>query len=188
MESHARGSFEPHRRLDRCLDYLSAHAADAPTLTDMARVADVHPMHLARLFRKRFGYSMGEYVRRRRIAWACEQLSHDAGTISSIAADAGFADHAHFTRTFRRITGSTPRWYRGRVGATGMMCASSLRHAEQALQPHAQHPPPAKPVVSRTELLVDDAAVLRAQDVAQPPRFLEDAAASAGLVELERPD
>jgi AraC family transcriptional regulator len=115
LESHARGSFEPHRRLDRCLDYLSAHVAEAPTLADVARVADVHPMHLAKLFRKRFGYSMGEYVRRLRIAWACDQLSRDAGTISSIAADAGFADHAHFTRTFRRIAGSTPRWYRRHV-------------------------------------------------------------------------
>jgi len=123
MESHTRGWFEPHQRLDRCVAYLNAHAAGALTLIDVARVADVHPMHLAKLFRKRFGYSMGEYVRRLRITWACDQLSRDAGTISSIAADAGFADHAHFTRTFRRITGSTPRWYRSHVGATGRIGA-----------------------------------------------------------------
>ena len=129
-EAHARGSFEPHRRLDRCLEYLRAHAGEAPTLADAARVADVHPMHLAKLFRKRFGYSMGEYVRRLRIAWACDQLSRDAGTIGSIAADAGFADHAHFTRTFRRVTGSTPAWYRSHVGATARPGASSVPHAE----------------------------------------------------------
>ena len=75
-------------------------------------------MHLAKLFRKRFGYSMGEFVRRQRIRWACEQLAHDDATIATIAVRAGFADHAHFTRTFRRITGCSPRWYRQRINAT----------------------------------------------------------------------
>jgi AraC family transcriptional regulator len=118
MASHARGGFEPHYRLDRCADYLRAHQANSPTLADVARVAEVHPMHVARLFRRRFGYSMGEYLRRQRIVWACDQLCRGNGTISSIASDAGFADHAHFTRTFRRVTGSTPRWYRDHVAAS----------------------------------------------------------------------
>ncbi len=114
----ARGDFEPHSRLDRCTEYLRAHATATPRLADVAHIAGVHPMHLSKLFRKRFGYSMGEFLRRQRIAWACEQLFRDAGTISSIAARSGFADHAHFTRTFRRIAGCSPSWYRHRVRAT----------------------------------------------------------------------
>jgi AraC family transcriptional regulator len=113
--SASRGMFEPHERLDRCIDYLRLHTTQTPTLAEVAAIAGVHPMHLAKLFRKRFGYSMGEFVRRQRIGWACDQLSRDAGTISSIAARAGFADHAHFTRTFRRVTGCTPIWYRENV-------------------------------------------------------------------------
>lgn len=116
--SNARGIFEPHQRLDRCTEYLRAHATGTPTLAEVARIAGVHPMHLAKLFRKRFGYSMGEFVRRQRITWACDQLAHDAGTISSIAARAGFADHAHFTRTFRRVTGCSPSFYRQNIRAT----------------------------------------------------------------------
>ena len=116
--SYARGMFEPHDRLDRCTEFLRAHATSALRLADVARIANVHPMHLAKLFRRRFGYSMGEFVRRQRVAWACEELARDSATISAIALRAGFADHAHFTRTFHRIAGCSPRWYRQHVSAT----------------------------------------------------------------------
>lgn len=92
-------------------DRLSA----VPGLLEVAHVVGVHPMHLAKLFRRRYGCSMGEFVRRRRIAWACDQLAEESMTISAIAAQAGFADHAHFTRTVRRLTGCTPQWYRARL-------------------------------------------------------------------------
>jgi len=114
--AHARGEFEPHPRLDRCVAYLDARPLESHRLAVVARVAEVHPMHLAKLFRRRFGCSMGEFVRRRRIAWACRQLSRGESTISAIAHEAGFADHAHFTRTFVRLTGCTPKWYRARMG------------------------------------------------------------------------
>lgn len=114
-DARSRALFEPYPRLDRCLVYLDAHLLDSHRLTEVSRIAGVHPMHLAKLFRQRFGYSMGEYLRRRRIAWACTQLSRDEQTITEIAHQAGFADHAHFTRTFHRITGCTPRSYRGLI-------------------------------------------------------------------------
>ena len=107
----------PARRLALSAEYISEHLTPAPRLAEVAEVAGVHPMHLARLFRERYGYSMGEFVRRRRIAWACGQLAASDRTISAIALDAGFADHAHFTRTFRRIAGCTPRWYRQHVSS-----------------------------------------------------------------------
>lgn len=110
--AYTRGRFEPHQRLDRCIAYLDAHLVEVHRLAGVARIAGVHPMHLAKLFRRRFGYSMGEYLRRRRVAWACAQLTHGKETITTIAQNAGFADHAHFTRTFVRVTGCTPRGYR----------------------------------------------------------------------------
>ena len=113
--AYARGLFEPHQRLDRCVAYLEAHLMEVHRLADVAHIAGVHPMHLAKLFRRRFGCSMGEYLRRRRIAWACGQLARGEGSITAIAHDAGFADHAHFTRTFVRVAGCTPRWYRARI-------------------------------------------------------------------------
>lgn len=103
------------QRVDLAAEYIGQRLAPAPGLAEVARVVGVHPMHLAKLFRRRFGCSMGEFVRRRRIAWACGRLADESLTIASIAVKAGFADHAHFTRTFRRLTGCAPTWYRDRV-------------------------------------------------------------------------
>jgi AraC family transcriptional regulator len=107
------------RRLDTASEFIAAHLTPAPGLVEVSRLVGVHPMHLAKMFRRRFGCSMGEFVRRRRIAWACEQLTLSDLTISAIAMRAGFADHAHFTRTFRRITGCSPRWYREQIRGEG---------------------------------------------------------------------
>ena len=103
------------RKLATCMEYLSCNLENPPRLSDAARLVGVHPMHLARLFRERLGYSMGEYVRRSRIDWARDLLERDEHTISHIAIRVGFADHAHFSRTFVRITGCTPSWYRKHV-------------------------------------------------------------------------
>ena len=112
------------RRLALSAEYIGQQFIPPPRLAEVAQVAGVHPMHLARLFRECYGYSMGEFVRRRRIAWACGHLASSDKTISAIALDAGFADQAHFTRTFRRITGCTPAWYRKH--ASGVQDRGSL--------------------------------------------------------------
>ncbi|HUP89121.1 MAG TPA: helix-turn-helix transcriptional regulator [Longimicrobiales bacterium] len=103
----------PARKLELAAEYIAERPVPAPTLSDVASTIDVHPMHLARLFRRRFGYSMGEFMRRRRIEWALGELADGELTIGAIAVRAGFADHAHFTRTFVRLVGCTPTWYRG---------------------------------------------------------------------------
>lgn len=83
-----------------------------PSVDEMARDVDVHPVHLARVFRHRRRCTIGEYVRRLRVEAACRQLCDSETALSAIALDAGFADQSHFSRTFKSITGMTPGQYR----------------------------------------------------------------------------
>ena len=62
------------------------------------------------------GCTVGGYVRRLRIDWARERLAQRGAALVDVALDAGFADHAHFTRVFHRETGMTPSGYRRRLG------------------------------------------------------------------------
>jgi AraC family transcriptional regulator len=83
-----------------------------PRLAGLAETAGVHPMHLARVFRQLTGMSIGAYVRRLRLDWSSNLLTNADTTLAEIAHRAGFADQSHFTRSFRRYTGMTPRVYR----------------------------------------------------------------------------
>jgi AraC family transcriptional regulator len=75
-------------------------------------VAQVHPAHLARVFRRHFGSSPGGYVRRLRIERAQVALATTDEPIAAIALSAGFASQAHFTHAFHRMVGIPPGTYR----------------------------------------------------------------------------
>ncbi len=90
--------------------------ADPPTLGEVAASVSIHPAHLARAFRQHFGETMGDCVRRRRLGAACRQIAADHHTpLTDVALEAGFADQAHFSRTFKRQVGMTPSEYAQQV-------------------------------------------------------------------------
>ena len=82
------------------------------SLDELAGVAGVHPVYLARAFRASYDASPGEYLRRLRISWAAEQLRSTGRPLAAIAVEAGFADQSHFTRVFRAAYGAPPGAWR----------------------------------------------------------------------------
>jgi len=82
------------------------------SLTDLSRRIGRHPVQISRQFHQHFGCTIGDYMRRVRIARAQSLLSLPGMEVSQIALDCGFCDQSHFTRTFRRLTGMPPHLYR----------------------------------------------------------------------------
>ena len=93
---------------------------EALTLTDVAEDVNVHPVHLSREFKREFGWTVGDYVRRLRVDFVRRQLSTGAA-LADLALQAGFADQSHLTRVFKRLTGQTPHQLRaaGRAALLG---------------------------------------------------------------------
>jgi AraC-like DNA-binding protein len=97
------------RALERALAYIQEHLCESFTLADLARAACISRFHFARLFRTSIGYSPMEYVLKARMEAAMQMLARGDQKIATTAAALGFFDQSHFTRTFRRMTGVSPR-------------------------------------------------------------------------------
>jgi len=92
--------------------YVEANYLRALSLADIARVAHVHRVHLARQFRSYFSTSVGEFLRRKRVEHACHLVSTTNCSLAEVAIDCGFSDQSHFSATFRKMMGLTPARFR----------------------------------------------------------------------------
>jgi len=108
-EHLGRGS---RRQFERARDFIDRHFAERITLTRIAEAVGAHPVYLAREFRRHSCCTIGDYVRRLRIEFACRQLSGSNDSLAGIASSAGFFDQSHFSRTFKLHTGLSPAEYR----------------------------------------------------------------------------
>jgi AraC family transcriptional regulator len=98
--------------LRRARDLLRDRFREDVSPTDLGREVGIHPVHLASVFRKHLGCSVGEFVRNCRVEFAATRLACRGVPLADIAAEAGFADQSHFTRLFKRATGLTPAAFR----------------------------------------------------------------------------
>jgi len=102
----------PQRWLACAEEFLRENFTEHLTLAQVASAAGVHPVYLAREFRRFHGCTIGEYIRRLRIERARRQLSSSDESLATIAAGSGFSDQSHFSRTVKRLMGMTPAHYR----------------------------------------------------------------------------
>lgn len=115
LDQRARGWGAELRRpgwLRRVEGLLEERFADPVSLSTLGEVAGVHPVHLARVYRRLHGCSIGEALRRRRIEHAVERLRSGHVDLAELALECGFADQSHFTRAFRREVGTSPDRFR----------------------------------------------------------------------------
>src|SRR5690606_6480934 len=81
-------------------------------LTDMAREVGMSRTHLCRLFKRRMGLSLGQYLIGRRVERAKELLKIPDQRIGEIALAVGFSNQGHFDAFFKKLTGVTPTEFR----------------------------------------------------------------------------
>ena len=101
--------------LERAHEFIHSSFRHQPSFGEVVAAAGVPGWRVARVFRRHFHCSMGEYARTLRLNWALEKLSSTSLPLPEIALSAGYADQSHFTRACRAATGMSPLRYRQHV-------------------------------------------------------------------------
>jgi len=101
-------------RLSNAVQHIHENYAKSVSSSQLAKMVGISPSQFARRFRKLFGTSLRQYLLRVRINAACTMLTQSDKGLTDISLDVGFYDHSHFTRTFTRMMGVNPLYYRKR--------------------------------------------------------------------------
>lgn len=86
---------------------LEGHPA-SNTLIGLAAHLEASPYRLSRAFPRELGVTVTRFRHRTRIAQALDRLEAGETNLSALAADLGYADQAHLTRTLRQYLDQTP--------------------------------------------------------------------------------
>jgi AraC family transcriptional regulator len=99
--------------LGRVVERMRATGAGGPPrVAALAAAEGLHPVYLARAFRRFLGATPVEYLERLRLERCTLVLARSSVPLSRVAADEGYADQSHFCRRFRRAYGMAPSAYR----------------------------------------------------------------------------
>lgn len=82
------------------------------TVDELAKVAGMSPSHFARVFKDTMGSTPMQFVMAYRIEQSVKMMVDPIRPLGDIALACGFSDQAHFTRSFKQLTGKTPSAHR----------------------------------------------------------------------------
>ena len=104
------------RRMLRCKAYLDENICDtALRVSALAEMCGVSEVYFRREFRRFYGASPLEYIKKRRVEIACQLLSTGLYNVTQVAERAGFDSVSYFSAEFRRLTGGTPSQYQSQM-------------------------------------------------------------------------
>ncbi len=99
-------------RIQKAIDYIEDRLFEPILLQDVAEQAFFSPYHFYRLFQAMAGYSLKEYIRRRRLSEATEKLRTTEISILELAFMCQYESQEAFTRAFKKEFGRNPGDFR----------------------------------------------------------------------------
>jgi AraC family transcriptional regulator len=106
------GGMAPHK-LRKAIAMIDGYVEQGKVaLRTVARDVGISYCHFSRVFKQSMGMTPTSYIAERRIERARKLMEETDLAISEISVRAGFASQSHFTTSFRRLAGVTPRSFR----------------------------------------------------------------------------
>jgi AraC-like DNA-binding protein len=86
--------------------------AYTPTLENISKLLNIHPVTLSKEFYKHYQCSFGDYIRHLKIEKSLPLLAKKNMPVNDVSFHCGFSDTSNFIRTFKKLKGVTPTVYR----------------------------------------------------------------------------
>jgi two-component system response regulator YesN len=93
-------------------DYLDQNFTRKQSLQKLSDTYFLSKEHISKIFKEEFGMNLFEYITELKIEKAKLMLSANQAKVREIAEELGFNDESHFSKTFKKYTGLSPRAYR----------------------------------------------------------------------------
>lgn len=103
---------EYYRNIQDAIDYIEVNLFSNISLEKAAQVACMSLKHLYRMFYSVVGCTIKDYIRKRQVSCAANEIKSTEKKITDIALDNGFSTHQSFCKIFKKITGVSPKAYK----------------------------------------------------------------------------
>ncbi|MDQ1913959.1 response regulator [Paenibacillus sp. GD4] len=109
-----RGNFKDP--VEEAKAYIDSHLSVEITLKEVADMVGITPTYFSALFKKLTNQTFVSYRIHKRMEKACELLAVPHMRTVDVAAEVGYDDYPHFTKTFKKLFGVSPSEYRASLG------------------------------------------------------------------------
>lgn len=99
--------------IQNAINYIEEHLTQELDYEAIARESFSSPFHFQRCFSILCGYTLGEYIRNRRLTLAGAELSNTREKIIDVAYKYGYENPESFAKAFQKFHGITPSQARG---------------------------------------------------------------------------
>ena len=97
-------------------EYIHQHYAENLTRSEIGTEFYLVPEYLAKMYKKKTGIALKDYINDYRIQQAKQMLAHSDKQVGEVAVDVGFGNLSYFSTLFKKSTGMTPVEYRKQAG------------------------------------------------------------------------
>lgn len=109
--------------IQNAINYIENHLTDEIDYEEVAKQSFSSGYHFQRIFGILCGYTLGEYIRLRRLSLAGAELANEKAKVIDVAMKYGYDSPDSFAKAFQNFTASLhPK-------RAGMVRCSSLSHA-----------------------------------------------------------
>ena len=109
--SELKGKKAEPKWLLEIVNYIESTTDEKISISDLAEIAKVHPVHLINTFKKYYRITPAEFLRQKKIDLICKELCNSNKPLVDIALQFKFSDQSHFNKFFKRYVGVTPSQY-----------------------------------------------------------------------------